>query len=640
MRTVLLLLAQCVVALSFILKDSNDYLVKNPMDIPGLHKFDSMDMIPTMYAGHLPYLSQEQLNTDLNLPSDFGFFFWKFNKLNVTNSKDNTLIFWLNGGPGCSSMDGALMEIGPFRININGEAISNPGTWNTRSDLVFVDQPVGTGFSNVVNFNQFNDLTYLENLNQVTDHFLGFLDNYFTIFPGDLSKNIIIAGESYSGQFIPYIAKSILKRNQRKNGTYINLVKLLIGNGWIDPQTQSLSFLPFAMENGIIDEHDSNFKPILKSHENCQNKINSIDDPSKDEQFEYPECDAIIHDILKITRDKTVNTDKQCINIYDYELRDSFPSCGMNWPEDIPNLGKFLNNPVLQKTLNIDVEWLPKWVECQNNVNIKLTNKGFDPSINLFPDILSQGLEIILFNGDKDLICNNKGVLDSINKLSWGNKTGFTDEMESYDWVYRREDNEEYDEPAGYINYERNLTFISVFNASHMVPYDKGEISRGILDIAMNNVLLHSMGKRLALITSDHPYVDDEDAPTGSDIDNSDYYEYYDDYDYYNYYDNENSGEEPDNEHEEDVESNGYFSAVITLSMMCLLVTVYAVVKFRHKLASLFKKDSYIRINSQKTVSWADDLEIGADLEMNDLNISDDAVPMRNSDESFEIDDI
>lgn len=58
-------------------------------------------------------------------------------------------VIWLNGGPGCSSMDGALMEVGPFRVTEDQTLVNNEGSWHEFANLLFVDQPVGTGFSYV-----------------------------------------------------------------------------------------------------------------------------------------------------------------------------------------------------------------------------------------------------------------------------------------------------------------------------------------------------------------------------------------------------------------------------------------------------------------------------------------------------------
>ena len=62
--------------------------------------------------------------------------------------KQRTVI-WLNGGPGCSSMDGAFMEIGPYRVMEDEKLVHNNGSWHEFANLLFVDQPVGTGFSYV-----------------------------------------------------------------------------------------------------------------------------------------------------------------------------------------------------------------------------------------------------------------------------------------------------------------------------------------------------------------------------------------------------------------------------------------------------------------------------------------------------------
>ena len=105
-------------------------------------------------------------------------FFWHFQNRHIAN-RQRTVI-WLNGGPGCSSEDGALMEIGPYRVKdeSHGPALEyNPGSWDEFANVMFVDNPVGTGFSFV------DTDSYVHELPEMADQFVQFLEKWFSLFP-------------------------------------------------------------------------------------------------------------------------------------------------------------------------------------------------------------------------------------------------------------------------------------------------------------------------------------------------------------------------------------------------------------------------------------------------------------------------
>lgn len=54
---------------------------------------------------------------------------------------------WLTGGPGCASEVALFYENGPFQFDADNNIKSNPYAWNEISNLLYVDQPIGTGFS-------------------------------------------------------------------------------------------------------------------------------------------------------------------------------------------------------------------------------------------------------------------------------------------------------------------------------------------------------------------------------------------------------------------------------------------------------------------------------------------------------------
>ena len=114
-------------------------------------------------------------HVEVNPEHNGNLFFWHFQNRHIAN-KQRTVI-WLNGGPGCSSMDGALMEIGPYRLKDDHTLIYNEGSWDEFANLLFVDNPVGTGFSYV------DTDSYLRELQEMADQFIQFLEKWFAIFP-------------------------------------------------------------------------------------------------------------------------------------------------------------------------------------------------------------------------------------------------------------------------------------------------------------------------------------------------------------------------------------------------------------------------------------------------------------------------
>lgn len=92
----------------------------------------------TTYSGYL--------DADLGSTSKMHMWYWFFEAR--TGASTAPLTLWLNGGPGCSSMIGLFQEHGPCHF-VNGETEPslNEYSWNTVSNMLYVDQPIGTGFS-------------------------------------------------------------------------------------------------------------------------------------------------------------------------------------------------------------------------------------------------------------------------------------------------------------------------------------------------------------------------------------------------------------------------------------------------------------------------------------------------------------
>lgn len=296
-----------------------------------------------------------------------------------------------------------------------------------------------------------------------------------------------IAGESYAGQHIPYIAKHILARNKLPGTKHKwNLMGLLIGNGWISPSEQYDAYLQYAYHKGLIQKGSDAANKLEVQHRICQKQL-AISDNLVDNQ----DCEKILQDLLQYTATRGKDNKLECYNMYDVRLKDTFPSCGMNWPPDLASVTPYLRRKDVTQALHVNDNKATGWVECNGQVSQKFKPRKSRPSIDLLPDLLSE-VPILLFSGEEDLICNHLGTEALISNMAWNGGRGF--ELSPGTWAPRRDWTFE-GEPAGFWQEARNLTYVVFYNASHMVPFDYPRRSRDMLDRFMGVDITNIGGK-------------------------------------------------------------------------------------------------------------------------------------------------
>lgn len=311
---------------------------------------------------------------------------------------------------------------------------------------------------------------------QMANQFIIFLTKFFALFPEYETDDLYFAGESYAGQHIPYIAAAILKRNRdTPQHPAWNLRGLLIGNGWIDPEPQYLAYTEFAYKNHLITPDTSESKLVESTLATCKADLAKPDGV----KVSVDSCEAVLQAILKNTRTKGDKGKNMCYNMYDIRLRDTYPSCGMNWPPDLVNVKPYLRRTDVTAALHVSPGKKTGWQECSGAVGQTFNAYKSAPAITLLPNILASGVEVLLFSGDKDFICNHLGTESSIHKLSWNGGTGF--ETSPGQWAPKEPWTFE-GQPAGIYQSARNLTYVLVYNSSHMVPFDEPRRSRYMLD--------------------------------------------------------------------------------------------------------------------------------------------------------------
>lgn len=180
-----------------------------------------------------PYSSD--LDPDLPSASASGYvanggggqlFFTYYEKKNSTISKDDPIFLWLEGGPGCASSFGNFYINGPSRAlasrdergqrKATGKLKNNPHAWNALGGLLYIDQPVGTGFS-VPGLGGKIPRTELE---VAADLYFGLCELFGAGGPleSEAARPLFVTGESYAGKFVPSIAHYILQVEAETGG--------------------------------------------------------------------------------------------------------------------------------------------------------------------------------------------------------------------------------------------------------------------------------------------------------------------------------------------------------------------------------------------------------------------------------------
>ncbi|OTF78052.1 Serine carboxypeptidase-like protein, partial [Euroglyphus maynei] len=181
------------------------------------------------YSGFLPSLDDVYLH------------YWFFESQH--DPSNDPVVLWLNGGPGCSSLIGALAENGPFHINQNLTVDYNPNTWNTNVNMLYIESPAQVGFSYKL------DQNYHTNDNETAYNNMAALRSFFRKFPHLLKNDFYITGESYAGIFVPMLAKLIVEEKYPPN-----LKGFALGNPLLDQNININSQYFYLYSHGVIDE--------------------------------------------------------------------------------------------------------------------------------------------------------------------------------------------------------------------------------------------------------------------------------------------------------------------------------------------------------------------------------------------------
>ncbi|OEL28354.1 Serine carboxypeptidase-like 2 [Dichanthelium oligosanthes] len=175
--------------------------------------------------------------------------------LSERSPADDPLMIWLSGGPGCTSFTGLVYQNGPLSFDPQGytdglpKLVYRPESWTKVSSIIYIDSPVGAGFSYSI-----ADQGYNSSDTKAVDQIVIFLKKWFGVHPEFLSNPLYIAGDSYSGMIVPTVTSEIAKGIDVGSEPSLNLKGYLVGNPYTNLDIDEPSKITFAYKMGLISD--------------------------------------------------------------------------------------------------------------------------------------------------------------------------------------------------------------------------------------------------------------------------------------------------------------------------------------------------------------------------------------------------
>ncbi|KZC04812.1 Retinoid-inducible serine carboxypeptidase [Dufourea novaeangliae] len=376
-------------------------------------------------------------------------FWWLYyTTAKVPSFYNKPLVIWLQGGPGASSTSyGNFEELGPLDVDLRPRNY----TWVKDYNVLFIDNPVGTGFSYTTAPNAYTT-TNAQIANDLVECMKGFLKE----LPKFATVPTYITTESYGGKMGAEFALAWYKA--QKAGTIkSNLKGVALGDAWISPIDSVMTWAPFLLGTGMVDT--AGYKEIDKWAQMTKKSVNARNWETATTLWGYTESV-----ILKVTN----NID--FYNILTKMVPGKYSSKALSSANTLAketsirsqdiSLRSLMNGPVKQ-ALKLPVNH----GDQSNNVFDKLQGDFMKPVIDKVELLLNQtDLKVVVLTGHLDLIVDTPGTVLWVEKMKWKDADAWTKAARTPLAVGNVIE--------GYAKSYRNFAMYWVNRAGHMVPKD------------------------------------------------------------------------------------------------------------------------------------------------------------------------
>ncbi|KAL7597519.1 hypothetical protein Lser_V15G22918 [Lactuca serriola] len=393
------------------------------------------------------------------------------------NPKDDPLMLWLTGGPGCSGLSGLLYEIGPFTINYANSTLEktmleiNPHSWTKAANIIFLDQPAGTGFSYAK-----TPEAYITNDTSSTMHTYQFLRKWLVDHPTFLKNPLYIGADSYTGLVTPMIVQKIYNGNEVGEWPQINIKGYVLGNPLTDTSGEYNSRIPFAHRMALLS--DSIYK---LTEDNCQGEHLNVD-PNNTLCIHYlqvvdkclerirlshvlePFCESSNAIKSHLFRRDLRSLDNTSVDIM------SLPQLQKQWCRDDNYVYSSIwaNSKDVREALNIREELNEiEWVRCNETLHFHFDKEPVSyfhnvPSVvSYHRNLTDKNCRALVYSGDHDMVVPYMATMNWIESLNL---------LAVNDWRPWFVDEQVAGYTVKYSNHEYSLTYATVKGGGHTAP--------------------------------------------------------------------------------------------------------------------------------------------------------------------------
>ncbi|XP_004289769.1 PREDICTED: serine carboxypeptidase-like 18 [Fragaria vesca subsp. vesca] len=364
------------------------------------------------YSGDLPF----NFETGYISVDDIEFFYYFVES--EGNPAADPVLLYLNGGPGCSGLNGFFYQIGPLKFNISDYTgglptlMYEPETWTKTASIIFLDAPVGAGFS-YANTTAAWTTTDTGAASQYNDFLRSWIDEH----PNFSTNPVYIGSDSYAGMNLPILAQDIINSNEAGVEPIIYLKGMVLSCPHTNTDIETNSKVVFAHRMALISD-----AMYLSAKTSCNGDYVDTTTAACTESLS-----AITQCIAEISVTSTLDPDCTFLSPKEDEekasrrsLRESPIKSPLSLPSSITKKQDFYchNFPYLlsdvwgnyegvQEALHVRPGTVKMFFRC--NVSLSYT-VDTDDAVTYHKNLTDTGLQLLVFSGDHDMVIPHNSI--------------------------------------------------------------------------------------------------------------------------------------------------------------------------------------------------------------------------------------